>query len=51
MQMLKDLFKSKLFYVGLGLGVLVAMTWGRYLKPVRAFANKLPTSDAKVGAA
>jgi hypothetical protein len=51
MQMIKDMFKSKLFYAGLAVGVVVALTWGRFLKPIRAFANKLPTSDAKVGAA
>jgi hypothetical protein len=45
--MIKDLLKSKQMYIGLAVGLVLALAFGRFLKPVKAIADKLPGSDAK----
>jgi len=45
--MIKDLLKSKQMYIGLAVGLVVALAFGRFLKPVKAIADKIPGSDAK----
>lgn len=50
MNSLKELLKSKKMYVGLVVGILIALAYRRFFGPVAGIANALPGSDAKVAA-
>jgi hypothetical protein len=46
----QDLFKSKYMWIGLGVGLVLAVAYGRFVrKAVSPLANALPGSDAKQG--
>jgi len=49
MQKLKAIFTNKWLLIGLAVGVIVALAFGRYLKPVKKVADMIPGSDAKTG--
>jgi hypothetical protein len=51
MEKIKALLKNKVMYIGLFVGIVIALAYGRYLKPVKALADKLPKSDAKTPSA
>ncbi|MFT3870468.1 MAG: hypothetical protein QM715_18620 [Nibricoccus sp.] len=51
MQKIKAVVTSKLFLIGLAIGIVVALAFGRFLRPVKKVADMIPGSDAKKGAA
>lgn len=46
MQTLKAYLTKPSTYVLLAVGIILAFAYGRYLKPLRAAASKLPKSEA-----
>lgn len=50
MNSIKELLKSKKMYIGLAVGVLLALAYRRFFGPVAGIANALPGSDAKTAA-
>ncbi len=51
MQKLKALLKSKDMYIGLAVGIFLALAFGRFIPGfVKKAASAIPGSDAKAGA-
>lgn len=50
MQKIKAVVTSKLFLIGLAIGIVVALAFGRFLRPVKKVADMIPGSDAKKAA-
>jgi hypothetical protein len=47
---IKSALKNPVMYVGLVVGIIVALAYGRFIRPtVQPLANALPGSDAKSG--
>jgi hypothetical protein len=50
MQKVKALLSNKTLWIGLAIGLVVALAFGRFLKPVKKVADMIPGSDAKKAA-
>jgi hypothetical protein len=50
MQKLKAIFTNKWFLIGVGVGSILVLAYGRFFAKAKPFANMLPGSDAKTGA-